>query len=388
MMRLTLQKSCTTCVLWVLLLGSGSRAHAQDLTKLATDLAAKIHAKKYERVTVVDFLDLDQKSNKLTKLMTLQLQSALTEPERDLVVVDQGHIAELFDQMDKLSQGLIDPATARQLGKITGTDVLIYGTVMVSSLSVRLDVSAIDLQTAKVIASGSASPKRFGMLDKLAREADHEETALAEDEEVQVPVKKASGKNVLARSRRDQGFLFDFHECSLVSDALTCTLSITSEGRDRWIAVSATSRAWNETGEEFPSNDLAISNSQGDHCVAKALLKDVATNLTLTFPNFATEDSIVERLRVAWVEGNACYYQFRPVDFEKIALSDGPSPSTRQRSGNGTASASNATGSKKGGGLFGRLTEKIIDAAASTAEKVIDKNAKKLSGEDKDPPQQ
>jgi hypothetical protein len=372
----------------VLLLGSSARAHAQDLTKLATDLAAKIRAKKCERVTVVDFLDLDQKSNKLTKFMTLQLQSALTEPALDLVVVDQGHIAELFDQMDKLSQGLIDPATARKLGKIAGTDVVIYGTVMVSSLSVRLDVSAIDLQTAKVIASGSASPKRFGMLDKLAREADHEEMA-AEDEE-EAPVKKASTKKAPPRSRRDQGFLFDLHECSLSGDSLTCTLSVTSEGRDRWIAVGTGSRAWNETGEEFPPSDLAISNTQARGCVTKTLLKDVPTNLTLTFPDFATDDSIVERLRVYWAESNSCYDQYRPVDFEKIAVVDGPSsPSTKQKSGNGVTSTANTLGSKKGaGGFLGRLTDKILDATATTVEKVIDKKAKKIAGDDEDPPKQ
>src|SRR5829696_2922943 len=141
-MKTTLQKGC---MILLLLLLCGARAHGQDLSKLAIDLAAKIHAKNHERVTVVDFLDLDKKPNKLAKFLAHQLQSALNEPELNLVVVDQGHIAELFDQMEKLSEGLIDPTTARELGKVAGTEVVIYGTVMVSSLSVRLDVSAIDL---------------------------------------------------------------------------------------------------------------------------------------------------------------------------------------------------------------------------------------------------
>lgn len=35
-MRTILQKGCATCVFLVLLIGSGMRAQAQDLTKLAT----------------------------------------------------------------------------------------------------------------------------------------------------------------------------------------------------------------------------------------------------------------------------------------------------------------------------------------------------------------
>lgn len=386
-MRSVLRKGCATCVFLLLFLGSGARAHAQDLTKLATDLAVKIHAKNLERVTVVDFLDLDQKSNKLTKFMTLQLESALTEPERNLVVVDQGHIAQLFDQMDKLSQGLIDPTTARQLGKIAGTDVVIYGTVMVSSLSVRLDVSAIDLQSAKVIASGTASPKRFGMVDKLAREADPEER---ESETEEAPtVRTASVKSTPARVRRDQGILFELNGCSLDGDSVTCALTVTSEGRDRVMVVSPASRIWNEDGEEFPSANITLANSEADsgQCLTKEILRDVPTNLTLTFPRFGSNEGIVERLQLSWTENRYCYGP-RPVEYDKITLADGGDVRTTRKSSSGASAAANAVGGKKGGGLLGRLTDKILDTAATTAEKFIDKKAKQLSGEDdEDPPQ-
>jgi hypothetical protein len=366
----------------VLLLASGARLHAQDLTKLATDLATKLQAKKLERVTVVDFLDLDQKANKLTKFMTLQLQSALTEA--NLEVVDQGHIAELFDQMDKLSQGLIDPATARQLGKIAGTDVVIYGTVMVSSLSVRLDVSAIDLQTAKVVASGSASPKRFGMVDKLARQVEPEEES--EAEEAAPSVRAASVSKAPTRVRSDRGFVFELKGCSLGGDAMTCMLTVTSEGRDRQLTLgNYRSRAWNEAGEEFAPDDLRVSNSQDDSCVRKQILRDVPTEVTLTFSKFGGDGSVVERLRLGWTEGTDCYVD-RTADFEKIALSE--SAATYSKKTGGAAAAANAVGSKKGGGILGRLTDKILDTAATTLEKVIDKNAKKVTGEDdEDPPQ-
>lgn len=388
------------CMLLVLSLCGGARAHAQDLSKLASELSAKIHAKRHERVTVVDFLDLDKKPNKLAKFLTLQLVSALNEPELNLVVVDQSHIPELFDQMEKLSEGLIDPATAKQLGKMAGTEVLIYGTVMISSLSVRLDVSAIDLETAKVIASGTASPKRFGIVDRLAKEIEQEEGAAAglEEEEGPAPVKKASVKKAPPTFLRDQGVLFEIGGCSISGDLLTCAMTVTSENRDRWMAVGSNSRAWNEAGEEFPPGDLAISNTQVQgRCVAKRILRDVPTTVTLTFPSFGSDGSIVERLRVYWAEqDDCCCYEQRAVDFQKIALSDEDFSSPKKASGSGKASGGgngsvgNAVGSKKGGGLFGRLTEKLIDAAASTAEKVIDKKAKELSGEDEeeDPPQE
>jgi hypothetical protein len=377
-------------ILMALLLCSGARAHAQDLTKLAIALATRIHEKGHERVTVVDFLDLEKKPNKLAKFLTHQLQSALTEPERDLVVVDQSRIADLFDQMEKLSEGLIDPATARDLGKVTGTEVLIYGTVMVSSLTVRLDVNAVDLQTAKVIASGTASPNRFGLLDRLAKEVEQEEGGIASDQEeseASAPVKKASAKKP-ARTLRDQGFVFELGGCSTSGDAMTCAVTVTSEGRDRWLIVSEESRAWSEAGDEFSANELMISNTQSERsCMKKQILRDVPTNVSVTFSEFGSDGSTVERFRLAWNEKDSCY-GLRSADFEKIALSDSDFRSS-QKASSGAAATGNALGSKKGsGGIFGRLTDKVLEAAASTLEKVIDKEAKELTGEDEEEPPQ
>jgi hypothetical protein len=373
-----------------LLLCGGARAHAQDLSKLASDLATRIHAKNHERVTVVDFVDLDKKPNKLAKFLTLQLVSALNEPDLNLVVVDQSHIPELFDQMEKLSEGLIDPATAKQLGKMSGAEVLIYGTVMVSTLSVRLDVSAIDLETAKVIASGNASPKRFGMVDRLAKEVELAEGGgTSEQDETEVATKPVPVKKSPIRVRRDQGFVFELGGCSSSADAVTCSIIVTSEERDQLLTISNRSRVWNQEGEEFPPEELTIANSRDDDsCLSKQILRDVPTSIRLTFPHFGGDGVAVERLRLAWAQNEYCH-GLRTVDFDKIPLS----ADAGRKASSGVGSAGNAVGSqKKGGGLFGRLTEKLIDTAASTAEKYIDKKAKELTGEDEeeeeDPPQE
>lgn len=379
----------TVCILLVLTISGEMRAHAQDLTKMATDLAGRIHAMKHERVTVVDFLDLDKKPNKLGKFLAHQLQSALSEPEHNLVVVDQNHLSDLFDQMEKLSEGLIDPATARQLGKISGTEVVIYGTVMVSSLSVRVDVNAIDLQTAKVIASGSASPTRIGLLDRLAKEADREEGDVAsEEEESATPVKAASSKKTPSRIRRDQGFVFELGRCSLSGDNVTCAVTVTSEGRDRLLGISVRSRAWNDAGEEYPAGEVMIANSRDDGCLIKQMLRDVPTSVAVTFPHFGGDGLAVERLRLAWTQNEYCH-DLKSADFDKIALSEDADFSSPKKAGSGMGSAGKTLGSKKGGGgILGRLTEKVLETAASTVERVIDKKAKELSGEDEEPPQE
>lgn len=375
-----------------------SHAYQQDLTKLATDLAARIHGAKHTRVTVVDFVDLDGKPNKLGKFLAQQLQLALAEPERKLVVIDQSQLPKLFDQMKLLSEGLIDPETGRELGKIAGTEVLVVGTVMPSSMTIRVDAKAIDLQTASMIVGKSTNMARMGLLSKLANESAEDAPEVASGSEEEGPPqsvsKSSTGKTPRppARSRRDQGILFELEGCSLSGDALTCSVTVTSE-RDQWFSFSFDSRAWTEAGEEFSPGEGIIANSRSSrHCVLKEVLKGVPMRAALTFPQFGSDESMVERLRLFWKGDDNCYGGYRPIEFEKIALSDDidySSPQAAARSGNSRGNAVERKG-KGRGGLLGRLTEKAVGILEDAAGKVIEKKTRGLIGgddEEQDPPQ-
>jgi hypothetical protein len=378
-----LRKQLRTIWILTLLLACGAtQTQAQDLTKLATDLAGKIHAAKHSRVTVLDFLDLDKKTTKLGQLLAFKLQAALTEPERGLTVVDQSQIAQLFDQMEKLSEGLIDPATGQEVGKIAGIEVLVVGTVMVSDNSVKLDVKALDLQTAKMIGAGSASTLRVGLVDRLAKEAEGEEAKAQPMEDASAPSKPVpAAVKSPPRTHRDQGVLFALDGCSLNGDELTCSVTVTSD-RDRWFALSLGSRAWNDSGDEYGPREVTIANTRSENnCAIKQILKEVPTRLSVTFPQFGGEATNVERIRLAWKESDRCYLgDLRDVDFEKIALSantDFSSPQTAAHSSGGKGGNTSASG-KSSGGFLGKLLGKAEDAA----EKIIDKKVKKVTGDD------
>lgn len=386
-------------ILLALLTCSAPAAQAQDYNKLATDLAARIHAAKHNRVTVIDFLDLDKKSSKLGKFLTLQLQTALSDPKHKLVVVDQSQLPQLFEQMEKLNEGLIDPATGRQLGKVAGTEVLVVGTVMVSSASVRLDVKTIDLQTANLIVGGTETVSTLDkpLLRRLAKEASGEDQAndLAGENRggrlgsaTQAVAKAPAGRlpHTPSRVRNDQGVVFELNGCSLNGDALICVLTVTSEARDRKLHISSDTRAWNEAGDEYQPHDVVIANSSEAYGNSKQILKNVPTYMSLTFPQFGDDSSMVERLRIYWSDGNG----YRLLDFEKIAV-DPDIPSTRAsaRSVGGQGDA----GAPKGrSGFLKRIGKTVLDKVESAATDILDKQVNKVTGADDEekpkPPQQ
>lgn len=393
------------CILLLLMAWGAqpSRAYQQDITKLATDLAARIQAAGHTRVTVVDFGDLDGKPNKLGKFLAQQLQLALTEPERKLVVIDQSHLPKLFDQIKLLSEGLLDPETGRKLGKIAGTEVLVFGTVMSSSMTIRVDARAIDLQTANMIVGKSTNLARMGLLSKLANESAEDEPEMASESEEDGSTKPAASQKSTkksprspVRSGRDQWMFFELDGCSSSGNALTCSVTITSE-RDQWFSLSFDSRAWTEEGEEFGPSEGMIANSRGSasqrSCIVKEALKNVPMRVSLTFPQFGDDEAMVERLRLIWKAEADCWDSGkRSMEFEKIALSDDVDfSSSRVTAGSGKDRGSAVEGRGKGkGGLLNRLTGRALDIIEDAATKAIDKEVGKLVGEDeeeKDPPQ-
>jgi hypothetical protein len=384
----------TVCILLLLLAcgASPSRAYEQELKKLAGDLATRMHAANHARVTVVDFVDLDKKPSKLGNFLAQLFQLTLAAAEYRLDVVDQSQLPQLFDQMELFDEGLLDPATGRELGKIAGTEVLVLGTVMPSSMTIRLDIKAIDLQTAKVIAGGTAKLARLGVLDRLTNEAVTEGSA-AVGSAAQAGAQGAQAKAPPPPPRvlSVKGVVFELDKCALSGDGLTCVVTATSEGRGRWFSLAFRTRAWNQAGEEYEPGDLAIANTAAKHqsgrfygergCVTKEILESVATSLSVTFPQFDDEADMVERLRLVWSESDDCYTDdWRVVEFDKIALGDDPSAVA----GGGRSSGGKEAAGSRSGGLLKRLGSKVLDGVEKVAEEFIEEKTHGLIGDDDD----
>ncbi len=380
------QRALATLLVLVACGASPSPAAAQELKKLAGELAGRIHAAQRSRVTVVDFVDLDGKPSKLGSFVAQLLQLELADSGLRLEVVDQGQLAQLFDQVELDEEGLLDPATKQVLGKVSATEVVVVGTVMPSSLSVRLDARAIDLQSQKLIGAGNAKLPRLGPIARLANEAAGGGAASGATEEAAEPEKGGGSEAVRAkvlaplRTRRDKGIVFTLDGCSLSGDELTCTLEMTSEKSDRWVAISLGSQAWNDQGDEHLSSVVTVANTSSEEgCAKKEILRDVPTPVSLSFPKYVAGTARVERLRLSWAEpdqGNCHWYDWRPVDFEAIVLSDEPAIAGGVRAGGNAKGSGSVAGKRRG---FLQRTLQIIE---DTATDMLENEARKLKGED------
>src|SRR5437588_6302133 len=116
-----------TTVYVVSLMLIGSPSHGQELKGVSSTLATKIGELGRKRVAVVDFTDLQGNVTELGRFLAEELSGALVNDSRGFRVIDRAHLKAILQEHKLAATGIIDPQTARQLGKIASVDTLVTG---------------------------------------------------------------------------------------------------------------------------------------------------------------------------------------------------------------------------------------------------------------------
>jgi len=132
-----------------------ARIQAQDFRAVSTDVAQHIQTSGRKSVAVIDFTDLEGKPTKLGRYLAEEFSLALLSDARGFDVIDRTHLNTVLQEHKLATTGLIDPATARQLGKIAGVETLVTGTMTPFEEHVHLTLKVLDTETAKMVAAAS-----------------------------------------------------------------------------------------------------------------------------------------------------------------------------------------------------------------------------------------
>jgi hypothetical protein len=155
----------------LVLLAASTAAHptpGQELKQASPILAAKIAEAGKKRVAVVDFTDLQGNVTELGRFLAEEMSGALVNEAGGFRVVDRTHLKAILQEHKLAATGLIDPETARRLGKIAGVDTLVTGTIASAfGETVRVMIKALDVTTAEIIGQFTADIPKTEAIQRL-----------------------------------------------------------------------------------------------------------------------------------------------------------------------------------------------------------------------------
>jgi curli biogenesis system outer membrane secretion channel CsgG len=141
----------------LLLGGHAQRSEAQralgdGIKDLAADILAKVARQQKHRVAVLPFQEINGTSVTLDSYLSEALLTELFAAGR-FEVVERAMLGKLLGEIKLGQTGIINPETARQVGKVAGVDAIITGTVTEMKTSIAVNCRLVDAQTGLVFSA-------------------------------------------------------------------------------------------------------------------------------------------------------------------------------------------------------------------------------------------
>jgi TolB-like protein len=302
-------------------------AQANEIGNIADTLSRALSKPPRRTVAVVDFTDLQGNVTALGQFMAEELESALANSGGGIDLVDRTRLQLLMQENKLASTGIIDPATARKLGKIAGVQILITGTLTPLTDTVRFSVKALDTEDARIVASTSRDILKTRDVMQLLGQSTMVR-ANPPGELPPVPSAGVYGTSTNPSAPRpqvveEQSVSFALKSCILSGASVTCTLTITNKGDDRDMAINGQwmghpSRMIDGNGRESALSHESLGSKEGDGGGIKGtLVSAVPTRAELRFDKVPSDIASIARLDVAGTINNKDF----EVQFRKVSIS-------------------------------------------------------------------
>lgn len=311
------------CVCLCLLLGAeASVVAAQDglnkrVDELGQQIAAKMTAKQKTTVAVVEFTDLQGNTTDFGRFLAEELITRLMEAEKFRVIERQLLNKVITEQKLSLT-GVVDPASAKQLGKILGVEAIVVGTVTNLSQSVKVNARLISTETGEIFSVASAEIFKDESVMGLLANGGGGGNASGAPTPRPTPKAAEAGK---IPPQRVRDVVFEVSSCRRSGGAVICYLSIKNDfTSDVKVGVMGTcnprSRLFDEFGNEYNASVVRIG-SREERCSAwNDLVTQVPTNAAVRFEE-VSEQATRATLQIM-VSVNS--YDSAAVTFRNIAL--------------------------------------------------------------------
>ncbi len=113
-------------------------AYENEIDNFSTDMIKKINSRGNIRIAVTDFTNLQGNVTELGRFIAEEISVSLVRKDVLFNIIDRTHLKSIIKEHKLSETGIIDPQTARKLGKIAGVDALVTGTLTPFGDSVRL----------------------------------------------------------------------------------------------------------------------------------------------------------------------------------------------------------------------------------------------------------
>lgn len=239
-----------------LLLLSAPRVVAQDLRAGVEQLASQVGQGASEgrtlRVAVADFPDLQGVVSDLGRFIASRLTTRLAQNPK-FSVIERQRLGQVLAELRFSMSDLVDPAKAKQLGRMAGVEAIVVGTIADLGNQVDLDARMIEIETNRMLLGATVSigkdPTVTALLERGRAEPGAPPAVAPGPSSMTTPTGAGKSDSV-------EGFVFQSRGCRKRAKTITCLVAIVNTtNEDRVLVI-------NPSGSGSPHSALMDEQSR------------------------------------------------------------------------------------------------------------------------------
>lgn len=295
----------------------------QRISELSQQIATKMSAKQKTTIAVIEFTDLQGRVTDFGRFLAEELITRLYDTEK-FKVIERQQLNKVIAEQKLSLTGVVDPASARQLGKLLGVDAIASGTYTDLSQSLKVNARLISTATGEIFAVASTEIfKDESVTRLLAAGSSAPGTLSGANETKPIPLNnpppRPSSQRVTSKD-----FTFELQSCRASGGIVTCQFNVMNDSpQDKEFALSTRfdSRAFDEAGNEYQADGGQVGGQQGSGFLGATarivLLPGVITKGSLKFENVNSEVAKLTVLRICYEWNGRNHVDFRNVVLKK-----------------------------------------------------------------------
>jgi TolB-like protein len=292
----------------------------QRVTNLSQQIAEQMTENKKTTIAVVEFSDLQGNITDFGRFLAEELITRLYQTKK-FKVIERQQLNKVIAEQKLSLTGIIEPNSAKKLGKLLGVDAVAAGTITDLAQSLRVNARLISTETGEIFAVAATEIFKDESVTKLMKGIG-----------TSPPDKKPESSDIAtsdteAHKVETNNFTFELKEVKMSGTTVTCDLTITNNdnNQDRNLVLhlkdglsGRQSRIFDEFGNEYSATYVQLGNKErrgaiGD--VTNTLVSGIPTKVKISFEKVSVKANKITLLEISCQLGSWTYFkaQFRNI---------------------------------------------------------------------------
>jgi TolB-like protein len=230
---------------------------SEGIKDLATQIATNVSKEKKQRIAILPFRELDGMPTVLSTFIPEELVTDLFTIG-GIEIVERAMLDRLLGEIKLGQSGVIDPETAKKVGKIASVDAIVTGSITDLQSYVAINCRLIDTQTGRIFGAAQAKIVKDDDLRKIMGAS----LPGSPGDGVKPPSERQKPRPAALEPIRVRvnDHVFELKRCTRSGVSLQCEFLITNEGADRKVYLFASNaRLIDEGGTEYEAISLTLA---------------------------------------------------------------------------------------------------------------------------------